>query len=119
MRAANASRPGLGSSNRSSRATVVSRSSPACGAMLDLDDRARTQSHHLRRRALETDPHGKALRDPHPVERPLDVRYGARQIDPVRVEHTPADALHGSLDRRTTIDHRVSRRAVADGDATK
>src|SRR5262245_13697428 len=115
-RAANASRPGRGPSSRPSCAKLPARASAAGGAMLDLDDGAGAQAHQLLRGTLEAHAHRKALRNPHPVHRSLDIRDGARQIDPLLIEDAPADALHPSFDRTMSIDHRVGRGAVADGD---
>ena len=41
---------------------------------------------------------------------------GARQIDALLVEYSPADPLDGALERLTAFDHGVGGHAIADGD---
>ena len=84
--------------------------------MLHLDDGAGAQPHELLRRLLKANANGKALGDPHPIERALDVGDRARQVDAVGVEHAGADALDDAFDRARTVDHRVDGRAIADRD---
>src|SRR5262245_24950559 len=112
-RSANSKRPGYGTRSCHIARNVVPRDSLATVTTLHLDDRARAESHEILWRMLEFDAHGKALRDAHPIERPLDVRNGARQVDPIGIEYAPTDFLDDTLDRARAIDHRIDRRTVA------
>src|ERR1700730_7011391 len=84
-------------------------------AMLDLHDSARAQPHELFRRVFEPDTHWEALSNTYPIQRPLHVRWRAREIDPLCVQHAPSDTFDGAFDRPSSIDHRKDGCAITDG----
>src|SRR5208337_2335188 len=113
---ANSSRPGNGISRRSSSARRPSRDSRTLIAMLDLDDRARTEPHKQFRRIFQPDTYWETLRNPHPIQRSLHVRHRTREIDALIVQHPPSDTFDDALDRLATIDHRKDGRAIPNYD---
>src|SRR5271155_771460 len=113
---ANSSRPGNGASGAPTPSNADARPSATGGAMLHLDNGAGAEPHHLLRRCFQANAHGKALSDPHPIERALDIRDRARQVDAISIEHAGADPLNDAFDRVRTVDHRVDGGTVADRD---
>src|SRR5579859_5300124 len=103
-RAAKVRRPGAGASNAPMRASP-SRNSMASGAMPDLDDRAGAQPDQVLRWIFQLHAHGKAVRNPHPVELWFYIGHRAWQVDAILGQHACADAIDHALDRLAAIDH--------------
>src|SRR5215469_590113 len=112
-RVANSNCSEFGASNRSQSVRRLVGRSTALTAMLDLDYRARSQPHDLRRRILQADAYRESLRHTHPVERALHVGNRAGQGDSILIQHPPANAVDDTADGQATIDHRIDRYAVA------
>src|SRR5262245_18485743 len=87
--------------------------STALATMLDLDYRARSQPHDLRRRILQADAYRESLCHTHPVERALHVGIRAGHVDSILIQHPPTNAVDNPADRQAAIDHRIDRYAVA------
>src|ERR1700761_1354620 len=83
--------------------------------MLDLDDRTRAEPHQMLLRLLDPYSHWKSLRHAYPVERPLNIRQRSGKIYTIGIQDTGAEALHDPPERPSTINHRINRHAVADG----
>src|SRR5215469_8091963 len=112
-RRANSRRSVLGASSRNQLVCRRPGRSTALRAMVDLNYCGRPQPHDPWRWAFEADAHRESLRHAHPVERALDIRSRAGQIDLILIEHAPADAVDNSPYRQAAIDHRIRRYAVA------